>query len=277
MLERLTSLVFRVFTSLIFIVAGAQHLAHPDAVTARLVSAPFGHWATAVASPRLLVLLTGGVLLAAGVALLLGLATRMSSLLLIAVLIPITFTVQVGADSLGPLFKNVAILGALFHFGVVGGGQFSVDALLAGRGRRLGPAGLLGVALGLALMPGVGSSTPVEVTGKQERVFFLVQQPSQLKAALSTGLQLLDGKLFPASEVEVLVCGPGVESLVVGGAVAEIATRASQKGVNVVACGLSLTQKAVDRNTLATGISVVENGFVHTLQRKSQGFISVEL
>lgn len=283
--EQTTALVFRVFTSLIFIVAGAQHLARPDAVAARLVAAPFGHWAVAVAPAHLLVLLTGGALLGGGLALLAGLGTRFAAALLMATLVPITVTVQLGGESLGPLFKNVAIFGALLHFVVTGGGRLSADAWLSVKTSRLALAAGLTSALLLSLVPAVGWTKAVapttDATGEKSasahRVLFLVQQPSPVRAAMQTGLQLLEGELFPAREVEVLVCGSGVDSLVVGEPNAALATEASSKGLRVVACGLSLTQKKVDRTQLAPGVVVVENGFVEALERKAEGFLSVEL
>ncbi|AKU92663.1 DoxX family protein [Vulgatibacter incomptus] len=133
-LENPAHVVFRVFTSSIFLVAGIQHLAAPGEVAARLVEAPLGHLATAVAPAETLVLGIGAVLVAAGLALLLGLLTRVSAIVLAACLIPITISVQVGsAATLGPLFKNVAIFGALVRLAVSGGGAWSLDALLSRR------------------------------------------------------------------------------------------------------------------------------------------------
>jgi putative oxidoreductase len=53
----------------------------------------------------------------AGLGLLTGFKTRWSAIILAAVLIPITLTIQVGQiTTLGPLFKNIAILGGLIFF-----------------------------------------------------------------------------------------------------------------------------------------------------------------
>ncbi|HSP40959.1 MAG TPA: DoxX family protein, partial [Gillisia sp.] len=62
-------------------------------------------------------ILSGIVMLIAGISLLIGFKTRYAAAVLALVLIPITITVQVGQmSSLGPLFKNVAIMGALLFF-----------------------------------------------------------------------------------------------------------------------------------------------------------------
>ena len=66
---------------------------------------------------ELLVILSGITMLVAGSAFLIGFKTRWAAVILLAVLIPITITIQVGqANTLGPLFKNVAIMGGLLFF-----------------------------------------------------------------------------------------------------------------------------------------------------------------
>ena len=56
-------------------------------------------------------------MLIAGLSLLIGFQTKLAAIALIIVLIPITMTIQIGQiSSLGPLFKNVAILGGLLVF-----------------------------------------------------------------------------------------------------------------------------------------------------------------
>ena len=70
-------------------------------------------------TPRTAVILSGVVMLIAGIALLIGFKTRIAAIVLIAILSPITLTVQVGqVETLGPLFKNVALLGALLFFSI---------------------------------------------------------------------------------------------------------------------------------------------------------------
>lgn len=127
--------IFRVMLSLIFCVAGLNHLLSSDKVAARLESAPFQHLVTGWASPTLLVVLAGVALLGGGLSLMLGFRTRSAALLLILVLVPITLTVQLTPESLGPLFKNVALLGGLIHFVAQGSHCWCVDAWLS-RGRR---------------------------------------------------------------------------------------------------------------------------------------------
>lgn len=129
-LQPAASAAFRGLFSLIFIVAGFGHLRAPDPIIARLEAAPYGAWALMVAPAGVLVAMTGVVLLIAGLALLVGLRTRSAALLLAAVLITITVTVQVGAEGAGPLFKNIALFGGLLHFMTAGGGAFALDEVI---------------------------------------------------------------------------------------------------------------------------------------------------
>lgn len=284
-LRTVAQLAFRTLFSLIFLTAGAKHLLAPDAIVGRLVKAPGAELVSALASPSLLVVLSGAVLLVGGLALLTGMLTRWAAVALIAVLIPITLTVQVGSpEGMGPLFKNVALLGGLLHWAVEGGGAFSVDTWLAARPRlRLPVAGGVGVlALALALpalaaQPASPAALARRGAGTSERVLFLVQQPPQLKAALSTGQQALAGRGFPAREVEVLVCGPAITSLLTGEVMEPRLAEAKQAGIRVVACGLTLTEKGIAADKLSPSVAVVENGLVEALQRQAEGFRSVEL
>ena len=55
--------------------------------------------------------------------------------MLIAVLIPITGSVHLapGPEHVGPLFKNIALLGGLVHFAIRGPGSWSLDQRRANR------------------------------------------------------------------------------------------------------------------------------------------------
>ena len=109
--------VLRILLSGIFLLAGFNHLLQVDKTVSRIDQASFKGIAYFFGNPELLVILSGIVMLIAGGSLLLGFKTKWAALVLTAVLIPITLTVQVGQiNSLGPLFKNIAILGGLLFF-----------------------------------------------------------------------------------------------------------------------------------------------------------------
>jgi uncharacterized membrane protein YphA (DoxX/SURF4 family) len=128
--QKLSWLILRIFGSGIFLLAGINPLTETARTAARLAEAPFGFLATSLASAETLVILSGVALLVGGGLLLTGYKTRYAALLLALVLIPITLTVQVSVQSLGPLFKNIAIMGILVFFMVNGAPAYSLDAYL---------------------------------------------------------------------------------------------------------------------------------------------------
>ena len=271
------TLAARILFSLIFIVAGAGHLFSPDSIMTRLAEAP-GASLVGALPQKTLVILSGLALLLGGLALASGLLTRWAAGGLALVLLPITLTVQVGgAQGLGPLFKNIALLGGLLHYALEGGGLVSLDHWLRERWRLrplvAGAAGLLIIAVGIPAL--AAPARPAATPG--ERVLFLVQQPPQLSAALMTGQQSLKGQGFPAREVEIIVCGPAIASLLKGDAMEPKLREARRAGVRVVACGITLEEKGIASEALSTEVGLVDNGLVEALKRQAEGFRSVEL
>jgi putative oxidoreductase len=110
-------LIFRVMLSSIFLMASIAHLLNIDKTLERLNQARFKNLAYLFGDPKWLIILSGIIMFIAGLCLLVGYKTKWAALALTAVIIPITITVQVGQiNTIGPLFKNIAILGGLLFF-----------------------------------------------------------------------------------------------------------------------------------------------------------------
>jgi len=126
--------IFRIMLSLIFIVAGGNHLFATSAVSVRLQNSDLGAWLTTYFSAELLVLLAGIGLVTGGLSLLLGFQTRLAALSLFLIIIPITIVIQLqGLHTIGPLFKNIGLMGGLIHFIANGSAHYSADHYLANK------------------------------------------------------------------------------------------------------------------------------------------------
>ncbi|MEC5156334.1 DoxX family membrane protein [Chryseobacterium sp. MP_3.2] len=109
--------LLRILVSGIFIVAGSTHLFQLEKTVKKIENANFKGIAYLFGEPHWLIIASGLVMLVAGLLFLLGKKTKLMAIILISILIPITLTVQVGQiTTLGPLFKNIAILGTLLFF-----------------------------------------------------------------------------------------------------------------------------------------------------------------
>ncbi len=119
--------VFRVTTSLIFIVGGLGHFAAHDYMLERMAESPWRNVVAMIGDPSWLLWSSGGVFVIFGITLALGYLTRISALLIFVTLVPVTIAVHVAPGHMGPFFKNVAIMGALLYFYANGPGRFAVD------------------------------------------------------------------------------------------------------------------------------------------------------
>ncbi|HUH29208.1 MAG TPA: DoxX family protein [Gelidibacter sp.] len=117
LISRRSIQLLRILVSGIFLVAGLSHLLNVEKTAQRIEQASFKGLALYFGDPQWLIILSGIVMLVAGFLFLIGYRTKWAAIILVAVLIPITLTVQVGQlTTLGPLFKNIAILGGLLFF-----------------------------------------------------------------------------------------------------------------------------------------------------------------
>lgn len=118
--------ILRVLLSFIFIVASSSHLLNTKKTVNRIESQSLDWVKNLLIYPEFAVILSGIVMLVCGISLFFGYHTKLAATILIAVLIPITITIQIGQiATLGPLFKNVAILGGLLFFSINSNSKFS--------------------------------------------------------------------------------------------------------------------------------------------------------
>lgn len=124
---RMCEPVFRILTSLIFVVGGLGHFVRHHEMLARIQESPWRNEVASIGDPSVLLWLSCAAFIVFGITLALGIATRASAVVLFLTLVPITWAVHVAPGHTGPLLKNVAILGALLFFWSRGPGAFAVD------------------------------------------------------------------------------------------------------------------------------------------------------
>lgn len=123
---RLSDLIFRLAFAPIFVVGGLGHFFRSDEMLQRIEGSPWVSLVKTIGDPLVLLWLSGAVFVVAGTLLALGALTRLSALALFATLVPITLAIHLAPDHVGPLLKNVAILGGLVHFMVRGPGGYAL-------------------------------------------------------------------------------------------------------------------------------------------------------
>lgn len=96
LISRRSIQLLRVMVSGIFLVAGFNHLLNVEKTAQRIEQASFKGIAHFFGEPQWLIILSGIAMLVAGFLFLIGYKTKWAAMVLIAVLIPITLTVQVG-------------------------------------------------------------------------------------------------------------------------------------------------------------------------------------
>src|SRR5690606_17716290 len=109
--------LLRIMLSGIFIIAGASHLLKPEQTSQRIEMASFSPFAHFFGNPTTLVIISGIVMLVAGISFSAGYKTIWSAIILLFVLIPMTITVQMGhMSTLCTLVNYVAAIGGLSFF-----------------------------------------------------------------------------------------------------------------------------------------------------------------
>ncbi|WP_018477727.1 DoxX family membrane protein [Pontibacter roseus] len=288
--QRISFLVLRSLGSLIFIMAGVSHFVKTAGAAARLEKAPFAHLATWMAPAETLILLSGVGLLIGGFMLLLGFKTKLASAGLLAILIPITLTVQVGSGDYGPLFKNVALIGLLIFFIINGAVYYSIDSFLEQKKRIIpipaqNKSYVTIVAIGLMVLLGSCATTSAQNATQQvtslpattTKYAVLISQPNHLKAAVNTAETITKDSKYNRESFVVMACGKSVEAFKKDGAMAAEIAKGRAAGVTYMLCGMSLKQFNIIAADLVDGVEITPNGLTYMFDLKQKGYTTVEL
>ena len=114
-LARSSDVIFRVALSLIFVIGGVGHFVELDYMLARIDKSPWAELVKRIGDPAILLQLSGAAFIVFGLLLAIGQFKRISALVLFVTLVPVTLAIHIAPGHMGPLLKNVAILGALLY------------------------------------------------------------------------------------------------------------------------------------------------------------------
>lgn len=122
-MEKWLALAGRIFFSLIFIMSGLHHITNPGSMV---------QYASAmgVPAPKVMIILTGLMILAGGISVLIGYKARIGALLIILFLVPVTpWMHRPLSDQMQFIMfmKNLSMLGGALIIAAFGPGEISID------------------------------------------------------------------------------------------------------------------------------------------------------
>lgn len=104
-----------------------------------------------------------------------------------------------------------------------------------------------------------------------------VRTDAHLEVALMSAHQMLDGERLPAERVDIIVCGPPVQSLTPPSEFADDIRRLTERGSQVVACGVTMERMGLGPKDLLPEVSTVPNAFIELIAIQQEGVITIEL
>lgn len=289
-MQKLSFVVLRTMSSLIFITVGLNHLFKTEGAAAKLQQSAFGYLVTAVAPAEPLIVVSGIGLLAGGFMLFVGFKTRLASLGLLVILFPITITIQVANPAgSGPLFKNIALMGVLFFFIVNGAVYYGLDQATILKNKALAMVhrknSIPVLATGLLVLLNSCASTTGQtmaeqgatIAGAKQKYAVLISQPNHLRAALHTAETITKDPNYNSGAFVIMACGKSVEALKKDVPTIALLDKGKALGITFKICGMSLEQFNLSKSDMADGLDVVPNGLTYMFDLQQQGYKTVEL
>lgn len=119
-----------------------------------------------------------------------------------------------------------------------------------------------------------GATFVSQPASQKQRVVFQVSDndPGKWNLVLNNAKNVQTDLGAEATEVEVVVYGPGIGMLKTGSPVAKRIAGALKDGVKVVACENTLTAQKLTRADMLPNIGYVPAGVVELMQKQQQGY-----
>lgn len=105
----------------------------------------------------------------------------------------------------------------------------------------------------------------------------LTQKVPQLKPILLTAESLRQEDSNSFGDFQVILCGRETGDITDPEKMGDFISEAEEAGVQLVACGFSLSKFNIDKSKVPKGIKIVENGILYNLQLQKKGYKSLSL
>lgn len=141
------------------------------------------------------------------------------------------------------------------------------------------------IVLFLLMIPGISQAQSDQTTTsvkeveqairKNGKYAILVKKAQHLKAAILTGndFKARSEKI----DFQIVVCGELVKELTTNEELKQLVNQASENGVRILACGLSIRQLSVDASLLPFSMSQTDNGLIYLFGLQEKGYKTITL
>jgi len=102
----------------------------------------------------------------------------------------------------------------------------------------------------------------------------LIRKMNHLNAALKTVRMMEEDDDNAINNFEVVICGKGVTQLNDN---TDLVNKATQSGITLSACGMSLNKFSISKDELPQGVGVVGNGLIRIFDLQEQGYKTITL
>jgi len=107
-----------------------------------------------------------------------------------------------------------------------------------------------------------------------ENYAILIRKINHLNAALKTVSMMEKEDDNAINRFEVVICGKSVTQLNNN---TDLVSKATQAGITLSACGMSLNKFSISKDELPEGIGVVANGLIRIFELQEEGYKTITL
>jgi len=136
---------------------------------------------------------------------------------------------------------------------------------------------LAALACCLVASPSFADDGMAKPRGKYQIVFHVSENnPQNWQLAFNNALAVQRNLGKENTEIEIVAIGPGLKMLGNESQTADRVTQALDKGIDVVACGETMTATKTSKADLVGGVRVVPGGIIEIADRQRAGWVYIK-